>query len=87
MRFQKECSYISPTTSSYASAKSIVAVKCILFTPQDIEQKISIFNDNFIQVKEHSALFVIYRVLAIHVGSPLNSMISCIFDHLKANRT
>lgn len=74
-----------PTTSSRTSAIVIVGVKRILFPPQDIEQKISTFNEQSIKMKEQSTLSAIYRVLARHLRSPLNSIILRIFATLRAN--
>jgi hypothetical protein len=73
------------TKSSRTSAIVIVGVKRILFPPQDIEQKISTFNGQSIKMKEQSTLSAIYRVLTLHLRSPLNSMIPHILGRLKAN--
>ena len=73
------------TISSHTSAIVTADVKRILFPPQDIEQKISTFNEQSIKIKEQSTLSAIYRVLTRHLRSPLNSIILRIFATLRAN--
>ena len=73
------------TTSSHTSAKVIVGVKRILFSPQDIEQKISTFNGKSIQTKEYSTLSSVCRVLVYHLKTASNSIFLRIFGRLKAN--
>ena len=74
-----------PTTSSRTSAIVIVGVKRILFSPQDIEQKISTFNEQFIQMKEYGTLSPVCRVLAHYLKTALNSIFLRILGRLKVN--
>ena len=74
-----------PTTSSRTSAIVIVGVKRILFSPQDIEQKISTFNEQFIQMKEYGTLSSVCRILTHHLKTALNSIFLRILGRLKAN--
>ncbi|MBQ3631136.1 MAG: hypothetical protein II949_07840 [Prevotella sp.] len=74
-----------PTTSSRTSAIVIVGVKRILFSPQDIEQKISTFNEQFIQMKEYSTLSSVCRILTHHLKTALNSIYLRILGRLKVN--
>ena len=74
-----------PTTSSCTSAIVIVGVKRILFPPQDIEQKISTFNEQSIQMKGYCILSVGCRILAHHLKNALDSVFLRILGRLKAN--
>ena len=74
-----------PTTSSRTSAIVIVGIKRILFSPQDIEQKISTFNEQFIQMKEYGTLSSVCRILTHHLKTALNSIFLRILGRLKVN--
>lgn len=73
------------TISFRTSAIVTVGVKRILFSPQDIEQKISTFNEKFIYTKEYSTISAIYKIFTHHLKTALNSMFLRIFGRLKAN--
>ena len=62
-----------------------VGVKRILFSPQDIEQKISRFNEKFSCTKEYSTLYVICKMLTHHLKTALNTTFLHILGRLKAN--
>ena len=71
--------------SSRISAIVTVGVKRILFSPQDIEQKISRFNEKFSCTKEYSTLYVICKMLTHHLKTALNATFLHILGRLKAN--
>ena len=54
-------------------------VKCLLFSPQYIEHKISIFNETINQMKERKTIIYNLREVAYSFKNGLNTMFSPIF--------
>lgn len=81
---QKMFTHLS-TTSSRTSAIINVGVKRILFTPQDIEQKISTFNEQSIQMKEYRKLSSMCRESVHHLKNALKPAYLHASGRLRAN--
>ena len=69
----------SEISSRFIHADRAKCVKCLLFTPQYIEQIISIFNETINQMKERKTIIYNLREVAYSFKNGLNTMFSPIF--------
>ena len=73
----------SEISSRFNHADRVKCVKCLLFTPQYIEHKISIFNETTNQMKERKTIIYNLREVAYSFKNGLNNMFSPIFSYLE----
>ena len=69
----------SEISSRFNHADRAKCVKCLLFTPQYIEHKISIFNETTNQMKERKTIIYNLREVAYSFKNGLNTMFLPIF--------